>query len=91
MLLCVFSFFVKHDTIKDGYTYTHTYPYECTHAHPTPTITFERLRPRNLIRRVLRLPKSPQAPRGRRKHLLPLKNIPHLLYTKVFNLEFELC
>jgi hypothetical protein len=40
---------------------------------------FTRLRPRNFIRRVLRLTKSLQAPRCRWEHRLPLKNISHLM------------
>jgi hypothetical protein len=37
------TFFKKHSTNTDTYTYMSTHLYEHTHAHPTPMSTSERL------------------------------------------------
>jgi hypothetical protein len=49
-------------------TRRHTHPYEHTYANPTPMSTSEGLR-----WQISRFMKSPQAPRCRRGHRLPLK------------------
>ena len=56
---------------RRSHTRAHTHPYERTHARtPYP---YEHLRNTESAGRVLRLTKSPRAPRCRRERRLPLK------------------
>ena len=73
---------------------TQTLTYTCTHSplwtHTRTPYPYEHLRETEPAGRVLRLTKSPQAPRCRRERRLPLKNIPPKWETPVPNLGFEL-
>ena len=82
-----FFFFLKHST-------TQTLTYTCTHSplwtHTRTPYPYEHLRNTESAGRVLRLTKSPRAPRCRRERRLPLKNIPPKWETPTSNLRFEL-
>jgi hypothetical protein len=62
------SFFSNYTIHRRHSQRTHTYPYEYTHVNPTPRSIFK-----DCAGKSSRLTKSPQAPRCRREHRLPLK------------------
>jgi hypothetical protein len=64
------SFFEKHSTNVSAHIHAHTLTPMNTYTH---TLPYEHLRKTEPADRVLRLTKSPRAPRYRRERRLPLK------------------